>query len=214
MAERPSGMREHKPHIRYATFSIFCYFRSQLLIDSLADLFMKLTHQLQTKSESFVDKKILSEVKCVDGKFDILYKLSVSASENPTGVIQEIIYPQVGQEILKNLAKELYFKGKWYQTQVHMKMHSLYSHASRKMLLALLDSFTLKTNLNASIPLINGIQTIKHTATFSTNFTLMMRISISKKWFQMNGLTRLLLIQKMVTEKYIDLIANYPFFRK
>jgi TnpA family transposase len=161
MAERPSGMREHKPHVRYATFSIFCYFRSQLLIDSLADLFMKLTHQLQTKSESFVDKKILSEVKCVDGKFDILYKLSVSASENPMGVIQDIIYPQVGQDILKNLAKELYFRGKWYQTQVHMKMHSLYSHASRKMLLALLDAFTLKTNLKASMPLMEGIHIIK-----------------------------------------------------
>src|SRR3990167_8074348 len=170
MAERPSGMREHKSHIRYATFSIFCYFRSQLLIDSLADLFMKLAHQLQTKSESFVDKKILSEVKCVDGKFDILYKLSVSASENPTGVIQEIIYPQVEQETLKNLAKELYFKGKWYQTQVHMKMHSLYSHASRKMLLALLDSFTLKTNLNASIPLINGIQIIRTYCDFQHEF--------------------------------------------
>ena len=48
MAERPSGMREHKPHVRYATFSIFCYFRSQLFTDSLADLFMKLTHQLTT----------------------------------------------------------------------------------------------------------------------------------------------------------------------
>src|SRR3989338_403039 len=60
MAERPSGMREHKPHVRYATFSIFFYFRSQLFMDSLADMFMKLTHQLQTKSESFVDKKILS----------------------------------------------------------------------------------------------------------------------------------------------------------
>ena len=101
-------------------------------LDSLADLFMKLTHQLQTKSESFIDKKILSEVKCVDGKFDILYKLSVSALENPTGMIQEKIYPEVGQETLKNLVKEFYFKGKWYQTQVHMKMHSLYSHATEK----------------------------------------------------------------------------------
>lgn len=48
---------------RYATFSIFCYFRSQLCMDSLADLFMKLTHQLQTKSESFFDKKLLEAVK-------------------------------------------------------------------------------------------------------------------------------------------------------
>lgn len=170
MAERPSGMREHKEYSRYATFSIFCYFRSQLCMDSLADLFMKLTHQLQTKSESFVDKKILSEVKCVDGKFDILYKLSVSASENPDGVIQDIIYPQVGQETLKNLARELYFKGRWYQTQVHMKMHSLYSHASRKMLLALLDAFAFKTNLNASMPLLEGIHIIKSYRDFQCEF--------------------------------------------
>lgn len=132
MAERPYNMREYKSQTRYALLSIFCYFRSQLLTDSLADLFSKLTHQLQTKAESFIDKQILSEVKCVNGKFDILYKLSISALENPTGIIQEKIYPEVGQETLSNLVRELYFKGKWYQTQVHIKMHSLYSHAHRK----------------------------------------------------------------------------------
>jgi TnpA family transposase len=161
MAERPSGMREHKPNTRYATFSIFCYFRSQLITDSLADLLMKLIHQIQTKSERFVDKKILSEVKCVNGKFDILYKLSVSALENPNGIIQEKIYPQVGQETLSNLVKELYFKGKWYQNQVHMKMHSLYSHAHRKTLLTLLDALSFKTNLNESKILLEAINIIK-----------------------------------------------------
>ena len=160
MAERPSGMREYKSHKRYAIFSIFCYFRSQLLTDSLADLLMKLTHQIQTKSENFIDKKILSEVKCVNGKFDILYKLSISALENPTGIIQEKIYPEVGQETLSNLVRELYFKGKWYQTQVHIKMHSLYSHAHRKTLLTLLDAFSFKTNLKDSKPLLEAISII------------------------------------------------------
>ena len=109
-------------------------------------------------------------MKCVDGKFDILYKLSASASENPTGVIQDIIYPQVGQETLKNLANELYFKGKWYQTQVHMKMHSLYSHASRKMLLALLEALPFQTNLNASKPLIEAINIKKTYRDFQHEF--------------------------------------------
>lgn len=161
MAERPSGMKEYKQHIRYATFAMFGYFRSQLFIDSLADLFIKLTHQLQTKSESFVDKKILAEVKRVDGKFDILYKLSMSALENPTGIIEEKIYPEVGQETLSNLVKELYCRGKWYQTQVHMKMRSLYSHANRKALLTILDALVLKTNLNDSKPLLEAINLIK-----------------------------------------------------
>jgi TnpA family transposase len=108
-----------------------------------------------------VDKKILTEVKCVNGKFDILYKLSVSALENPTGIIQDKIYPEVGQETLSNLVKELYFKGKWYQTQVHLKMHSLYSHAHRRTLLTLLDSLSFKTNLNDSKPLLEAINIIK-----------------------------------------------------
>jgi TnpA family transposase len=170
MAERPSGMREHVPHTRYATFSIFSYFRSQLLTDSLADLLMKLTQKIKTKSESFIDKKILSEVKCVNGKFDILYKLSISALEHPTGIIQEKIYPEVGQETLSSLVKELHFKGKWYQTQVHMKMHSLYSHAHRKTLLTLLKSLLLKTNLNDSKPLLEAINVIKHNSDSSHEF--------------------------------------------
>jgi hypothetical protein len=39
MAEIPSGILDYKEHIKYATFSIFCYFRSMYLTDSLADLF-------------------------------------------------------------------------------------------------------------------------------------------------------------------------------
>jgi hypothetical protein len=163
-------MIEHKEHIRYATFSIFCYFRSQLFTDSLADLFVKLTHQLQTKSENFIDKKILAEVKRVDGKFDILYKLSLSALENPTGIIEEKIYPEVGQETLSNLVKELYCRGKWYQTQVHIKMRSLYSHANRKALLTLLDALVLKTNLNDSKPLLEAINLIKSSRDLSGEY--------------------------------------------
>jgi len=37
----------------------------------------------------------------------------------------------------------------------------LYSHASRKMLLALLNAFTLKTNLKASMPLMEAVYIIK-----------------------------------------------------
>jgi hypothetical protein len=186
-AERPYGMREHKPPIRYATFSIFCYFRSQLVTDSLGDLFMKLTHQIQTKSENFVDKKILSEVKCVNGKFDILYKLSTTALENPTGIIQEKIYPEVGQETLSNLAKELYYRGKWYQTQVHMKMHSLYSHAHRKTLLTLLDALLLKTNLNDCKSLLEAISIIKlyrdsSQEYYPTNINIPIKNVVSSEW--------------------------------
>jgi len=161
MAELPGSMREHKALIRYATFSIFCYFRSQILTDSLADLLMQLIHKMQNTSEKFIDNKILSEVKRVGGKFDILYQLSFIALSNPTGIIQETIYPEIGQETLSNLVKELKYKGQWYKNQVHKKMHSIYSHAHRNTLLTLLDAFTFKTNIHESKLLLEAIQIIQ-----------------------------------------------------
>lgn len=161
MAERPSNLREYKEPVRYALFSLFCYFRCQYLLDSSANLFMKLAHVIETRAESFIKNKILSEVKCVNGKFDILYKISSAALANPTGIIEEKIFPEVGKETLTDLVKELYYKGRWYQTQIQTKMRSLYSHAHRAKLLKLLGVFSFKTGLNDSKNLLEAIKIIK-----------------------------------------------------
>ena len=122
MAELPSSLLEYKEHIRYATFSIFCYHRSKILIDHLTDLLMKLIHNMKTSAESAINKKVLSEVKRVNGKFDILCKLANISLSNPTGIIQEKIYPEVGQETLSDIVKDINSKGKWYENQVNKKM--------------------------------------------------------------------------------------------
>jgi len=89
MAEIPSGMLDYKEHIRYATFSIFCCFRSLYLTDSLADLFIQLTHKMRTSSENYINKKILSEVRKVNGKFDILSSLASISIDNPTVLLKK-----------------------------------------------------------------------------------------------------------------------------
>lgn len=158
--EHPYNIRRHHLAIRYALFSIFCYSRSQLLTDGLSDLLMKLIHKLRTSSESFVDKKILSEVKRVDGKFDILCSLATLALNHPDGIIKDIIYPEVGEEKLGDIIKEHSTKGKWYENQVHKKMHSVYSHAHRKILLTLLEALTFNSRLKESQPLLKAIKFI------------------------------------------------------
>ncbi|MEO8963235.1 MAG: Tn3 family transposase [Gammaproteobacteria bacterium] len=161
MAELPSNINDHEPEIRYATMAAFCYIRSQLITDDLADMLIQLIHKMKTTSESSLTKQILAEVKCVNGKFDILYTLSSTAAAKPGGVIQQEIYPKVSQETLQDLATELHNKGKWYQTKVKTKMRSLYSHAHRKVLLILLDAFVLRTNNPECKPLLNAIEFIK-----------------------------------------------------
>lgn len=160
-AEPPSSIWQHNAQARCATFSLFCYFRSQILIDGLADLLVQLIHKMKTSAETFVNKKIIAEVKHVNGKFDILYSLASTSILHPDGVIKEIIYPQVGKDKLHDLVTELDYKGRWYQVQVQTKIRSLYSHANRKVLLTLLDAFTFKTNMADSKPLLEAIDLIK-----------------------------------------------------
>ena len=74
--------------------------------------------------------------------------------ENPTGIIQEEIYPTVPKETLCDIIKEHNSKGRWYEHQVHKKIHSVYSHAHRKILLTLLEAFVFETNVNDSKPLL------------------------------------------------------------
>ena len=91
----PSDVLKFNVRSKYATMIIFCYIRTQLLLDDLIDTFTKLIHKMRTKAESYVDKLILADVKRVDGKFDILEKLARANANNPKGVIEDIVYPDV-----------------------------------------------------------------------------------------------------------------------
>ena len=162
MAASPSNVLGFVPDARAASMACFVYIRSQLLTDDVADLFIKLIHNMKSSAEVHVNKKIITEVKKVNGKFDILYLIAEAAIENPKGVIEDIIYPQVSEDTLKKLVIELKNKGnRWYQSQVNLKVHSLYSHAHRKVLLQLLNAFTFKTNNPEGRDLLDAIAFIK-----------------------------------------------------
>ncbi len=161
LAGFPSYIEKYSGDSHYGTMAVFCYVRSQILTDTLAELFLQLVHKIKRSSETHVIKKVIPEIKRVDGKFDILYKLADAAGNNPEGIIKEVIYPKVSQQKLLDLAEELECKGKWYQEQVQTKMRSLYSHAHRQALLPLLEAFVFKTNTSSGKELLKAIEFIK-----------------------------------------------------
>ncbi|WP_342260178.1 Tn3 family transposase [Candidatus Tisiphia endosymbiont of Metellina segmentata] len=117
---------------------------------------------MRNSAENFINKNIVAEVKCVNGKFDILYLLADTAVKNPTKVIADAIYPKVSKETLENLAEELQNRGnKWYENKVQSKIKSLYAYANRPMLLDLLEVFTFQTNKPSSKLLLDAISFIK-----------------------------------------------------
>lgn len=161
LAEHPSHIREHDQNRKLAMMAIFIYIRSQFLLDSAAELLLQLIHKLENSSENSIKQQIISEVTCVNGKFDILCKLSSVAAERPAGIIKHEIYPIVSQETLTNLSVELKSRGKWYETEVKNKMRSLYAHGSRRLLLKLLDIFQFRSNRIEEKLLLDAIEFIK-----------------------------------------------------
>lgn len=161
LAEFPGSIKRHDEETRYTTMVAFCYLRSQVLTDNLTELFIQLIHKMNTSSEAFITKEMVLEIKRVNGKFDILHTLADTAANHPNSTIQDKIYPKVSQETLRNLAAELHHTGKWYQSKVQTKMCSFYSHGSRKMLLALLNTFIFHTNNAEAEALLKAVEYIK-----------------------------------------------------
>lgn len=161
LIERPSHIQKHPLAKRYALMAMFCHYRTQYLIDNLADLMLQLIHKMQTKAENFVKRSIINDIMRVNGKYDILFSLADVAINNPEGIIRDAIYSQVSPETLKAVIKDLGCQGKWFETKVHIKMYSLYSHSHRRVILKLLDVFAFHSTLATSQPLLGAIEFIK-----------------------------------------------------
>jgi len=139
MAYSPSHIDELDKCAKYAMIAMFCHVRAELFADSLGGLFEKLVRKIKKSSENHVNKTVVKEVKRVDGKLDILYKLTEAALDHPYGVIKDTIYPVVDIETLRRIKEDLSHRGNWYKKQVRKKMRSLYSRGSRTELLDLLS---------------------------------------------------------------------------
>ena len=57
MAASPSNILEFVPDARAASMACFIYIRSQVLTDDVADLFIKLIHNMKSSAEVHVNKK-------------------------------------------------------------------------------------------------------------------------------------------------------------
>ena len=163
MAYSPSHIKELEKISKYAMVAIFFHIRAELLADSLGDLFVKLVRKIKKSSENYVNKTLSKEIKRVEGKLDILYKLAETALDFPDGVIKDTIYPVVDIETLKRLKEDLNQRGNWYKKQVRIKMRLLYSHGSRTELLDLLALLKFNAKDDEDKALLSAINfIIKH----------------------------------------------------
>jgi TnpA family transposase len=150
LADPLSSLKRYKVPLRHAYLAIFCVIRQQIMTDTLTDLLLKLFHRILTKAEYAVDKALRLDNKRVKGKMGTLLILAKKSIDNPSGIIEDTIYPIVSKDRLGEIVSDLGDDSQWYRNQIKAKALSLYSHNNRRIVWALMEVLDLQTESKLS----------------------------------------------------------------
>ncbi len=144
--EAPYELRRHPEPLRLTLLAAFCHLRGRELTDTLVDLLLDLIHRIGAKAERKVEKELLDDLKRVHGKTDMLYRLAAATLAQPTGVVQEVVFPVVSEATLRDIVKEWKATGPIYRYHVQTVMQSSYRSHYRRMLPRLLETLEFRSN--------------------------------------------------------------------
>ena len=159
--ESPYDLREHPPAIRYTLMAAFCSERSQEIIDNLIELLIQIIQRIGTRAERRINQELLEEFKQVTGKTNLLFRIAEAAVNHPDGVIQQVIYPVVSQQTLRDLVREYKSTGTAYRQRVHTVMRSSFASHYRRMIPQLLEVLEFRSNNNIHRPVIEALELLK-----------------------------------------------------
>jgi len=121
-AESLSATRRHPDPIRYGLVTLFCYAKTQEITDRLVELLLHIVRKMGVNAEKRVDEALLADFKRVTGKTGILFQMAEASLDHPKGQVDEVIYPVVGEQTLRDLVKEYRATGRSYREKVHTVM--------------------------------------------------------------------------------------------
>jgi hypothetical protein len=104
--EYPSDLQDRARPLRLTLLAALCWCRTSELTDSLVDLLLGVVLKLNSRAERRVERELLGDLKRVQGKESILFRLAEAALEHPDGTVREALYPVVGEQTLRDLVSE------------------------------------------------------------------------------------------------------------
>jgi TnpA family transposase len=159
--EAPYELRRHPEALRMTLLAVFCHCRRRELTDSLVDVLLELVHRIGARAERKVEKALLEDLKRVNGKTGMLFRLAEAALAHPEGVVKGIVFPIVNETTLRDLVKEWKATGPFYRYQVQTVIRSSYQSHYRRMLPKLLHTLEFRSNNAMHQPLIAALALLK-----------------------------------------------------
>jgi hypothetical protein len=97
----------------------------------------------------------------VSGKPGLLFHMAEASLDHPKGQVDEVIYPVVGEQTLRNLVKEYHASGRSYREKVHTVMRGSYSHHYRRMVPLLLSVLKFHSNNDQHQPVMQALDLLQ-----------------------------------------------------
>ena len=159
--EYPYDLRQHQPAIRYTLMAAFCIQRSQEITDNLIELLIQIIHRIDTRAVRRINQELINEFKAVSGKTGLLFRIAEVAISEPQGVIEQVIYPVVSLQTLKDLVAEYKSTGTAYQQRVHTVVRNSFASHYRRMMSQLLEVLEFRSNNEIHRPVIKALELLK-----------------------------------------------------
>jgi len=140
--------------------ALYCHKRRAEIIDGLADLLIQLVHKIGVRAEKHVVQELLGDLRAVNGKPRLLYKLADAALSNPEGKVKDVLYSVVDKETLENLVKEYQAKGPGYQRQIQTLVCNSYRNHYRRMVPKILSALEFCSNNAHHRPVIEALDAL------------------------------------------------------
>jgi hypothetical protein len=161
ISEKASERRRHPPEVRYTLLSAFFWSRCREITDSLVELLMTITHNINGYAEKKVDRELLKEIKLVRGKNNILATLLENMLDNREHIVKDVLFSVMDEETAQDLLKELKYNKNVYREKVYYKMRSSYSHSYRTVISDLLCILEFRSNNPKHQPVIQALDLVK-----------------------------------------------------
>lgn len=162
--EKPSELAGHPPEVRATLLVALLWARGREITDSLVELLIQVVHRIGARAERRVEKELLEDLKRVNGKTNILFRVAEAAVEHPEGTVREVLFPVVGEGTLRDLIKEAKSAGPVFRLNVHSRLVASYRGHYRRMLPPILDALEFRSNNAAHRPVIESLDLLRRYA--------------------------------------------------
>jgi TnpA family transposase len=157
-AEERRDLRIHPTPLRLTLLAAFAWQRQHEVTDTLVDLLIKMIQQIGVKAERRVDKQVVAALKKIANKTGLLRKLAQAAVANPDGIVREVLYPVVNEQVLTDLVAELSTTDRVVERAVQMTLRRSYAHHYRRMVPPILQVLQFRSNNAIHHPLIGALE--------------------------------------------------------